>query len=346
MSAAEGARLRVGIVGAGTIAATHARALREARNARLAGVAGGSRAEAFAREHACERFEDPYAMIRSGAVGAISICTPSGARRDLALAAADAGVHVLVEKPIEVTLERARAMIHACERAGVTLGVVYQSRVKPAPAAVRDALRRGLLGEVVLADVAVKWHRPASYYASGAWRGTRALDGGGVLMNQAIHGVDLLLWLLGDARNLRARAAALRHPLEVEDTLVVQFDLANGGFGTLQATTAAFPGSPQRLELHGTAGAVALVGDRIERWEVAAEPPDEGGGADLGGAASPAVADARWHRLVIEDFAEAVASGRAPLVPGREGARSLAFVLAAYRAAASDAAADPEPLEP
>lgn len=339
------AALRIGIVGAGNIADTHARALREARGTVLTAVAGGRNAEAFAVEHDCRWFQDPEAMIGSGDVDAVSICTPSGARIDAVQKAAAAGVHVLVEKPIEVTAARAREAIDACEWAGVTLGVVFQSRMKPGPQAVRRAIRNGALGRIVFADVAVKWHRPEAYYASAAWRGTRALDGGGALMNQGIHAVDLLLWFVGEVRGIRARSGHLRHAIEVEDTIQATFDLASDGYGALQATTASYPGTPQRIDVHGTKGTVSLVGDDIVFWDVEGVPaPDLARGADTGGAASHAVSESRWHQMVFEDFAVAVTEGVEPAVSGREGARSLAFVLAAYQAAESGQAVDPIPI--
>lgn len=331
--------LRFGIVGAGTIARTHAAALRASDRATLAAVAGGRGAAALAAAEGARLHVDPAALFADPQVDAVVLCTPSGARRDLAVAAAERGKHVLVEKPIEVDLARAEAIVEACARHGVALGVVYQSRFKPHPEAVRAAVARGALGVPVLASLAVKWHRPAAYYASAAWRGTWAADGGGVLMNQAIHGVDLLLWCQGDVRSVDAVAAnRLHHGIEVEDTVVAHLTFAHGGLGVLEATTAAHPGSPRRLELHGTDGTIALVDDEVHEWALRDGTPAPAREVDAGTAfasATHVMSDHRWHQRQLEDFADAVRDGRPPRVDGLEGMRSLALVLAVYASARS-----------
>lgn len=329
--------MRFGIIGAGSIARTHAAALRASDVARLTAVAGGSGAEALAAEEGAVFHARVDDLLGDPAVDAVVVCTPAGVRRGYAIAAAERGKHVLVEKPIEVSVARGRAIVDACARHGVALGVVFQSRFKPDAAAARAAVARGDLGEPVLGSVAVKWHRPPAYYASAAWRGTRALDGGGALINQAIHTVDLLLWCFGDVARVRARAANRRHAaLEVEDTVVAHLEFASGALGVLEATTAAHPGSPRRLELHGTAGTVVLVDDEVHEWSLAsgAPAPERTAGAATAFAASThLMSDHRWHQRQIEEFVDAVAQGRAPLVDGREGLRSSALVEAVYRSA-------------
>lgn len=329
--------MRFGIVGAGNIARTHAEAIGACDAAELAAVSGGSGAEDFAREWGVEHVTDPLALMRSGSVDAVSICTPSGSRRDYAVAAAKAGKHVLVEKPIEVTLDRAQAIVDACEDAGVTLGVIYQSRFKPDCASTHAAMANAALGRLVFADAYVKWHRPPEYYLSAPWRGTWELDGGGALINQAIHTVDLLLWFAGDVRRVNAWARNRLHEgIEVEDTLVAHLEFAQGADGVIEATTAVYPGSPRRIELHGTDGTITLVDDEVSTWETrtgSAAPDKRTGPASTGGASTHVVADARWHALQFEDFVEAVREGRRPAVDGREGMRSLRLVLALYESA-------------
>lgn len=335
---AEGAAmLRFGIVGAGSIARTHAAALAASDRARLVAVAGGSGAAALAAEAGARCHARVDDLLADPDVDAVIVATPAGVRLGYAVAAAEHGKHVLVEKPIEVSVARGRAIVDACARHGVALGVVFQSRFKPDVAAAHAAVAAGALGAPVLGSVAVKWHRPPAYYASAAWRGTRALDGGGVLINQAIHTVDLLLWCFGDVARVRARAARRRHlGLEVEDTLVAELEFASGALGTIEATTAASPGSPRRLELHGTEGTVVLVDDEVAEWSTASGAPAPARTVDAAtafAASSHVMSDHRWHQRQLEDFADAVAQGRPPRVDGREGLRSLALVEAAYRAA-------------
>jgi UDP-N-acetyl-2-amino-2-deoxyglucuronate dehydrogenase len=333
--------LRFGLIGAGNIAQTHAAAIRASERARLTAVTGGDAAAELARQHGARHHADAGELIADDEVDAVILCTPSGVRRDYVLAAADAGKHVLVEKPIEVSEERAGEMIAACDARGVRLGVVLQSRFKPHPALVRELVARGALGEIVLGSMAVKWHRPPEYYRSADWRGTWALDGGGVLINQAIHNVDMLLWLLGDVARVRAQTAnRLHHDIEVEDTIVAQLEFASGALGVIEATTAAYPGSPRRVELHGTAGTVTLLDDEVGEWDLqdGTPPPSREVSAATAAARSTHVmVDHRWHQLQIEDFADAVRGDRAPLVDGREGLRSLSLVLAVYEAARTGA---------
>ncbi len=329
--------LRFGIVGAGNIARTHAAAIRASERATLSAVAGGSGAAELAAQEGARHHADAAALIADPAVDAVILCTPSGVRRDYAVAAAEHGKHVLVEKPIEVDLARAEAIVAACTHHGVTLGVVYQSRFKPHPAAVRAAVERGSLGASVLSSMAVKWHRPAAYYADTAWRGTWAFDGGGALINQAIHNVDLLLWFGGDVRRVHAVAANRLHQgIEVEDTVVAHLEFAHGGLGVLEATTATHPGSPRRIELHGTDGTIVLQDDEVHDWTLRDGSPAPGNdvaAATAFAAATHVMSDHRWHQRQLEDFVDAVRKQRPPLVDGREGLRSLALVLAVYASA-------------
>jgi UDP-N-acetyl-2-amino-2-deoxyglucuronate dehydrogenase len=336
--------LRFGLIGAGNIARTHAAAIRAGDLSRLTAVTGGPAAAELAEREGARHHADVAALLADPGVDAVILCTPSGIRRDYAVAAAAAGKHVLVEKPIEVTVERARDMIEACERAGVTLGVVFQSRFKPHPRAVRDVVARGALGDMVLGSMAVKWLREAAYYRSADWRGTLAFDGGGPLINQAIHNVDMLLWLMGDVARVRATATnRLHHDIEVEDTVVAQLEFVSGALGVVEATTAAYPGSARRLELHGTAGTITLLDDEVGEWALRDGTPAPGHEVSAATAfahASHVMADHRWHQLQIEDFVDAVASGRPPGVDGREGLRSLALVRAVYEAARTGAAVE------
>lgn len=249
------------------------------------------------------------------------------------MAAARRGLHVLVEKPIDITAGRADALIRECAEAGVKLGVFFQDRVAPDVRRLKGMLDEGLLGRPVLASARVKWYRPPEYYAGSRWRGTWALDGGGALMNQGVHTIDLLLWLLGDVRRVYAKAVTSLHPIEVEDTVVAALEFESGAVGTLEATTAAYPGYPRRVELTGTEGTVILEGDRITAADLRgphADAPATSEASANPSASSHVVSDVRGHRKILEDFVRAIETGGTPLCDGREARRSVELVEAVY----------------
>ncbi|HSD65327.1 MAG TPA: Gfo/Idh/MocA family oxidoreductase, partial [Vicinamibacteria bacterium] len=270
----------------------------------------------------------------------VVIGSPSGVHAEQGIAAAERGLHVLVEKPIDVATARGEALVAAAGRAGVKLGVLFQDRLKPDLVRLRGFLSGGGLGRVLLASARVKWHRPPEYYSASRWRGTNALDGGAALVNQGIHTVDLLLWLLGPVVEVRALADTLLHAIEGEDVALVLLRFASGALATLEATTVAFPGYPRRVEISGTEGTVVVEGDLVVAADLRTPAPGLVSAGDEGAAsaATAVVADATPHRRVIEDFARAIATGTTPACDGREGLRSLSVVEAAYRAAGGDGA--------
>ena len=341
----------VGILGGGGISDTHARAAAAVPDLRVAAVCGrnASRVAALAARHDAVPFTDVQAFLRHRPMEIVAIGTPSGIHADDIETAAAHGLHVLCEKPLDVTTARIDRMLEAVERAGITLGVFFQDRSTPDLMDVKDALVSGRLGRPILADAQVKWYRPPEYYAQSPWRGTWALDGGGALMNQGVHTVDLLLWLLGDVRRVYARTLAALHAIDVEDTAVAVLEFANGAVATLEATTAAWPGYDRRVSITGTLGTVVIELARVVKWDVR-EPALEGaaGGAAViaptaAAAAAPAgaaasthvVADASPHRRVFEDFVSALDAGRPPRVDGREGRRSVALIEAIYASSRS-----------
>ncbi|MEK7768007.1 MAG: Gfo/Idh/MocA family oxidoreductase, partial [bacterium] len=258
---------------------------------------------------------------------------------------ARAGKHVVVEKPMDVTLEQADSLIAACRAADVRLSVVSQFRFLDAVVRTREAVAAGRFGRLTLGSAYVKWHRPQSYYDSAAWRGTWALDGGGCLINQSIHAIDQLVHLCGPVARVQAATATLAHAVEVEDVAAAALTFAHGGLGHVLGTTAAFPGQAARLELHGTRGTVCLdLGGRVRLWEFADEQGEPGTWgravqeADVvtvrvEGAADPKAISVENHRRQFADVAEAIRDGRAPFVSGEEGRKALAVILAIYRSA-------------
>ncbi|NNJ24453.1 Gfo/Idh/MocA family protein [Alienimonas chondri] len=330
-----------GIVGTGSISAFHAAAIAELEHAELIGCYNRTpeKAAAFAEEHGGQAFDSLEALLADDRITAVCINTPSGARRDIAVAAAEAGKHVVVEKPLEVTLARCDAIIDACDAAGVKLCTIMQSRFSPANVALKQAVDDGRFGKLTLGDTYVKWWRSQEYYDSGGWRGTYELDGGGAFMNQAIHNVDLLLWFMGDVVEVSAVTGTLAHErIEVEDAAVAAVRFANGALGTLEASTAVWPGLLKKTELHGTAGSAIVEQDSVLLWKFAEETEAD---ADVrrkfaapdtigGGAADPKAISHAGHRDQLKDFLHAIDAGGAPLVDGREGRKSVELILAIY----------------
>jgi UDP-N-acetyl-2-amino-2-deoxyglucuronate dehydrogenase len=278
-------------------------------------------------------------LLADTAVDVVCICTPSGQHAAQAIAAARAGKHVLVEKPMALSLADADAMVTACDRAGVKLGVVLQRRTEPLFQRIHRAVQAGDLGELTLGVVTMPYHRSQAYYDQADWRGTWALDGGGVLMNQGIHLVDLLVWTMGDPVHVQAHADTLHRDIEVEDTLAATLRFANGALATITATTTAAPGFPHRLELYGTGGGIQIEGESVRRWALAdparasVEPPETGPAADAGAGRDPRGIAPTGHIALFRAFVRALREDRAPQIDGAEGRRSLATVLATYEAA-------------
>lgn len=279
-------------------------------------------------------------MLDRSDVDAVVLTTPSGQHAEQAIRAARAGKHVLVEKPMALRLTDADRMIEACEQAGVRLGVVFQRRAEPLFRRIKDAIDAGDLGELTTGVVTVPYFRPQRYYDSGDWRGTWQMDGGGAVMNQGIHLVDLLVWYMGDPVEVRSMADTLQRDVEVEDALAAALRFENGSLATVTATTTASPGFPHRIEIFGTRGGIQVEGESVRRWELddrsASEVPpydrsDGGGGAGSGG--DPRGIELEGHIGIVTDFIRAIRDHRVPLVDGREGRRSLAVVRALYQEA-------------
>ena len=259
--------IHIGLIGGGNISQTHARAARAIPGVEIAAIYGtnAKKVTTLCREHGGKSYHDFDAFLAHRPMDMVAIGSPSGLHAAQGIAAAQRGIHVLTEKPIDISTERADALIEAAERSGVKLGVMFQDRVKPGIRELRDWITTGVIGKPLLVDAQVKWYRPPEYYSGSRWRGTSALDGGGALINQAVHTVDLLLWLFGDVVRVQARTATILHAIETEDTALAILEFAGGALGTLQATTAAYPGYPRRVEITGSEGTVILEQDRIQR---------------------------------------------------------------------------------
>jgi predicted dehydrogenase len=328
----------IGLVGSGNITQTHARAAKAIPGVRIAAIYGTNpqTVARLATEHDARPYTDFAAFLAHQPLDLVILGTPSGLHAEQGIAAAQHGLHVLTEKPIDISTKNADALIAAADKAHVKLAVIFQDRLKPNIQRLKQWLDRGLLGKLLLVDARVKWYRPPDYYSGSKWRGTFAHDGGGALINQAIHTVDLLLWLLGDVARVQARTATVLHKIEAEDTAVATLEFANGAVGTFLATTAAYPGYPRRVEITGTEGTVILEHDRIVAADLRTPPPDLAAitaGDTNKSAQSAAVTDISGHKAVIEDFLHAIANDSQPICDGREGRRSLALVESIYHSA-------------
>ena len=331
--------MHVGLIGGGNISETHARAAREIPGLEISAVFGTNRERAarLAAEFGAVPFDDFAKFLAHRPLDFVAIGSPSGLHAEQGIAAAKHGLHVLTEKPLDINTAQADALIAATQEAGVKLGVFFQDRFKTDLMQVKKWMDAGSLGKLILADARVKWFRPESYYGDSRWRGTLRLDGGGALINQAIHTVDLLLWMCGEVSAVEAVRRTALHKIQAEDTLAALLEFQNGAIGTLQATTSVYPGYPRRLELTGTEGTVIIEHDRLLTADLR-HPPDDyrSTGNDQNASASSAtVSDVRGHRAVLEDFAHAVATNTAPRCSGAEGRRSVALVEAIYEACAT-----------
>ncbi|MFF7889655.1 Gfo/Idh/MocA family protein [Streptomyces sp. NPDC020794] len=346
-------RLRFGVVGCGVIGGLHARVLSSypplAARARLVAVASSApeRAHRLAAETGSEA-TDVDSLLNRSDIDVISVCTPSGLHAELGQLALAAGKHIVVEKPVDVTAAAADRLIDSARKAGRTLAVISQRRFDPASRMLRSALDAGELGTLTSGLVEIPLWRGQSYYDSGDWRGSRALDGGGALLNQGVHAVDLIQWLLGPVVEVTAHTALRGHRgIEVEDVVTASLRHAGGALTSLLATTAAYPGRTTRLAVHGDRGSAVIDNDELAYFHAAAPGDDTSayGAYGVGNQAAerrPVTSAERRdasgllpspHGDQLLDFCEAVAAGRAPAVDGEEGRRALLTVLAMYEAA-------------
>jgi UDP-N-acetyl-2-amino-2-deoxyglucuronate dehydrogenase len=323
------------IVGCGVISTTHAKAIAAAPSAELIATCDiiPERAQKLASEYGAPHwYEDFNEMLKRDDIDVVSVCTPSGLHGVVAEAAARAKKHVFTEKPIEITRPAIDRMIQVCHDEGIKLGCVFQMRTYANNIAVRNAVQEGKLGKMVLADAYMKYYRSPEYYKSAGWRGTWELDGGGALMNQGVHGIDLLLWMAGDVESVVAQTDHLVRDIEVEDTAVAILKFKNGAFGVIEGTTSVTPGQGARFELHGNDGTVILRDGKIGAWHVPDVPqPGTGEEAEGGKAHSdPKAITATGHVFLVEDMCQAIFEDRDPHITGESARKAVDLILAIY----------------
>jgi predicted dehydrogenase len=352
--------MRIAVIGCGVIGRFHAASIADLapdaelvlavdevlESARSLGDRYGARAAASVAD----------ALARPD-VDAVAVCVPSGHHADLAIAALEAGKHVVVEKPLDVSLEAAQRVADAQRRSGRTITVISQHRFDPSSRFVHRAVREGRLGRITSGTASIAWWRGQDYYDSGSWRGTWRLDGGGALMNQGIHTIDLLLWMLGAPGEVFAWSDCLAHrDIEVEDTAVATVRFASGALAVIHGTTAAYPGLTARLQIHGDRGSAVIDDDRLAYFHAAGEDPadarellqpHEAQSSPSAGADPSALSKA--HTDQYRDFLQAVADNRPPLVTVAEATATLAVVCAIYESARTGRPVrvlDPQPVKP
>ncbi len=323
-----------GIIGCGAVANLHAEAIKKSKGILLgAADARADAAVSFCARHGIVAFENAAELLASPEIDAVCICTPSGTHAAMALAAINAGKHVLVEKPLAMNFADCTAVIRAAKAMGVKAGVVSQLRFAKTTETVKSLVENGGLGRVVTADITMKYHRSPEYYASSPWRGTRDMDGG-ALMNQGIHGIDLLLHIMGPVKRVFGLARTLAHGIEAEDTAVAVVEFECGALGTVQGTTSVAPGYPRYLEISGTKGTVGITENRFTRWDIPDLPMPQGlvPGEDVkSGAKNPMDIDASGHLVQIADFISAIREDREPLVTLESGRRTVELINAICR---------------
>ncbi|MCD5390561.1 Gfo/Idh/MocA family oxidoreductase [candidate division NPL-UPA2 bacterium] len=329
------------VIGCGVIAPWHIRGIQTAKGAKLIAVCDDIEAKArkLADDHHVDWYTDYRKLLKRDDVDVVCLCTPSSLHPDQAIIAAKAGKHIITEKPMAITLKKADAMIKACHDNKVKLAVIFQRRVTEPFKTIKKALDKGSLGKLILGDCYMKYYRSQAYYDSAGWRGTWKYDGGGALMNQGIHIIDLLQWYMGPAAKIYGYAHTLARRIEVEDTSASVLEFKSGAIGVIEGTTSVFPPTiPHRVEIHGQKGTIIIEGEGIKLWKVEGR-----GGKEIdelkvkqSAATSKAITiptdiGAEGHCIQIQDMVRAIQNDRPPIVSGEEGRKSIEIILAIYK---------------
>lgn len=327
--------LGFGIIGCGLIANWHADAILKIHGTKLIGATDVSEASraAFAKKYSIQSYNTIEDIIKSSEIDVICICTPSGLHAPIAIKAANAGKHIVVEKPMAITLDEVNEVIAACDANQVKMEVISQLRFTNAITKLKDAVDNDKLGKIITGDLYMKFYRSQEYYEKGGWRGTWKMDGGGALMNQGIHGIDLLQYIMGPVKSVFAHTRTLARNIEVEDTASALLEFENGALGVIQGTTSIYPGSPRRLEINGDKGSIVLEEDSIIRWELEEQELPEDivlEGTKTSTANNPAAFGIDGHVRQITDFVEAIINNRQPLVDQYEGKKPIEIIMAIY----------------
>jgi UDP-N-acetyl-2-amino-2-deoxyglucuronate dehydrogenase len=341
-------KLQFGIIGCGVIGRLHAEALANLPDAQLVAVADiiPELAQKLAEAFHATPYSDVQQMLAHEQLDVVDVCTPSGMHGQDASQVMRSGRNVIVEKPMEISRAALEEMLRVQQETGVKLAVISQHRFDPATGQVHDLIEQQAFGRLVLGNALVPWWRSQAYYDSGAWRGTWELDGGGVLMNQSIHSIDVLQWLMGPVKSVFAYTDTLVHHLETEDVAVAVLRFANGALGTIVATTGAYPGTGTRIEIYGDKGSAVIEDDRLSYLHLARDDREEvgpyGAGrehrsptspAEPSAAQNPAALAIRSHALQIEDMMRAIRENGTPLVDSYAAKHPVEIILGIYESA-------------
>ena len=336
-------QFRFGIIGSGVISEYHAQAIKAQPNGKIVAVSDIVResADKFAAKYNCEVIDDWQKMITRDDIDAVCVCTPTGLHAQQSIAAAKAGKHILVEKTMAIKLKDATEMIHVARDNGVKLGVIYQKRTEEAPNVIKKAIKEGVFGKLIFGDASIKYWRNQAYYDSAEWRGTWEHEGGGSSITQGSHGIDLLLYMMGDVEKIYAKIDTVAHiNIEVEDIAIAILTYKNGAYGRLQTASATNPGQGNVFDINGTLGTVVLVEDKITSWAVSDSKETLAKETITGikGKASTAASSAsefpvEGHIKQVKNFISAVRTGEELICSGEEGRRSLQLIAALYESA-------------
>jgi len=329
--------VKFALIGCGRISPNHFDAIENAPHATLVAVCDivEEKAKKAALENGLEKwYTDAETMLKNEDIDVCCILVPSGLHCELTCLVASYGVNVLCEKPLDVTKEKMQKMIDTCKANGVKLGSIFQRRSYDGAIKVREIIQQGKIGKVTLGDASLKYFRDQEYYDSGEWRGTWELDGGGALMNQGVHGVDMISWIMGGVHSVYAHCKTLAWDIETEDTAVVSVRFKNGALGVIQATTTAYPGLDTIFSFHGTEGSISFGDDKLYMWEVkdeTLEKPEIHN--SMGGKNCQYSTTNIGHIMQIEDMALAVIEDREPMITGEDAKKSVEIILAIYESA-------------
>lgn len=329
--------IRFGIIGSGGISTAHAKAINSVPGTKLVACSDviPERAQKLAQQFNCEWYDSNEKLVERDDIDVVNVCTPSGLHAELGLLAAKAGKHVIVEKPFDLSLKKIDRLIRTCQKKNLKLTCIFQYRFSKSGRMIKKAVDEGRFGQLVFATVECKWYRAQSYYDSGEWRGTWALDGG-VLSNQAIHYIDQLCWLAGEVERVEfAKIETRARRMEAEDSAVAMVMFKNGAWGVIQGSTLTYPGLSGRIEICGTKGSAVHSGDSLLHWKIEGEEEAADVNAQAGSVASadPAIASLKGHDAQVADFVLAIREGRDPYIKPEHARQAVALLRAIYKKA-------------
>ncbi len=327
-------QLGVALIGCGMVAHVHIAALKEIQEAKICGVCECNKEvlQNFSNQYKIPAYESYEELLEDPEVNSVIITLPPALHVEYGLKAVEAGKNIILEKPFDIDIEKAEDLIKKCHKNKKRLAVIFQNRFTPAAQKIKDALSKKLLGRIILGDAYVKWYRTTEYYNSRPWRGSWNMEGGGALINQAIHIIDLLQWFMGGIKSINGIIKTVIHKIEAEDLGVAIVEYSNGAIGVIEGSTAIYPGLKERIEIHGEKGSIIFEGGNIKEWKVIGcnekDYIDEEK-ITYGETNSPVISYVNHKAQLLEIF-QAFLKNRDPLVNGEEGLKSLRIIRGIY----------------